>query len=208
MSAQISHLLLVYAAHLVAVASPGPSTMAIMGVAMKQGRAAALTLVLGIMTGSLFWAMLAAAGISTLLAQYAGALTALRIGGGLYLIVLAWKAGRAALRSGEPTMGGNVTTSRRKLYGRGVLLHLTNPKSILGWVAILSLGLRSDAPAANLPILLIGCATIGAITFSGYAIVFSTAFMARAYRKARRFIEGTLAVVFGYGGLRLLMLRP
>ncbi len=208
MSAQISHLLLVYAAHLVAVASPGPSTMAIMGVAMKQGRAAALTLVLGIMTGSLFWAMLAAAGISTLLAQYEGALTALRIGGGLYLIFLAWKAGRAALRSGEPTMGDDVTTSRRKLYGRGVLLHLTNPKSILGWVAILSLGLRSDAPAANLPILLIGCATIGAITFSGYAIVFSTAIMARAYQKARRFIEGTLAVVFGYGGLRLLMLRP
>ncbi|MNR59128.1 hypothetical protein D3C85_1803170 [compost metagenome] len=44
--------------------------------------------------------------------------------------------------------------------------------------------------------------------FCGYAIVFSTAPMVRGYRKARRWIEGTLATVFGAAGFKLLLARP
>ncbi len=42
------------------------------------------------------------------------------------------------------------------------------------------------------------------IHLGDYALLFSTPAMARAYRKARRWIEGPLAVFFGVGGLRLL----
>ena len=68
--ADLHHLLLVYAAYVVAVASPGPSTMAIMGDAMRDGRAPAVVLALGVMTGSLFWAALAGAGLATLLTAW------------------------------------------------------------------------------------------------------------------------------------------
>ena len=40
--------------------------------------------------------------------------------------------------------------------------------------------------------------------FVGYALLFSTGVMARAYRKSRRWVEGTLAVVFACAGLHLL----
>ncbi|WP_244309307.1 hypothetical protein [Pseudomonas duriflava] len=40
--------------------------------------------------------------------------------------------------------------------------------------------------------------------FCGYAIVFSTAPMVLAYRRARRWIEGTLALVFGAAGAKLM----
>ncbi|EJM70079.1 hypothetical protein PMI30_00864 [Pseudomonas sp. GM50] len=43
--------------------------------------------------------------------------------------------------------------------------------------------------------------------FCSYAIVFSTAPMIRGYRRARRWIEGTLALVFGAAGLKLLFSR-
>ena len=43
--------------------------------------------------------------------------------------------------------------------------------------------------------------------FCGYAVVFSTAPMVRLYRRARRWIEGVLAVFFGFAGLRLLLSR-
>ncbi|MFN4058807.1 MAG: hypothetical protein ACK4HW_11605 [Roseinatronobacter sp.] len=39
-----SQLALVYLAYLIAIASPGPSTMAIMGTAMQSGRKPALAL--------------------------------------------------------------------------------------------------------------------------------------------------------------------
>ena len=95
--AHFEQLLLVYTAYVMAAASPGPANMAIMGIAMSKGRAPAMVLAAGIVTGSLFWAVLAATGISTVLSAYAGALTALKIAGGLYLLYLAYRSARSAL---------------------------------------------------------------------------------------------------------------
>ncbi|CAM3192705.1 LysE family translocator [Paracoccus nototheniae] len=204
----VNQLLIVYAAYVIATASPGPSNMAIMAVAMRQGRGPALTLALGVMTGSLIWAVLAASGMSAFLASYAHALFALKIVGGVYLLYLAFRAARSALRGQAPEAGlVDAPASRRALYRRGMLLHLTNPKAVLAWMAIMSLGLRPDAPAATLQAIILGCAGLGLIVFGGYALVFSTAPMVRAYQKARRGIEGVLALFFGYAGLRLLMAR-
>lgn len=202
---QLNDLMLVYAAYLIAVASPGPSTMAIMGVALSQGRASAVALALGVMTGSLFWAVLAAAGMSTVLASYAEALVLIKIAGGFYLLYLAYKSARSALATPARQARTAPKTKRTMLYRRGVLLHLTNPKSILGWVAIMSLGLRPDAPPNTFQAIIAGCAILGLSVFVGYALIFSTAFMGRAYQKSRRWIEGTLAMVFGYAGIRLLL---
>lgn len=202
---QIQHLLIVYTAYFIAVASPGPSTMVIMGTAMSQGRASAVALALGVMTGSLFWAILAAAGLSTLLTGYADALLVIKIAGGLYLLYLAYKSAKSALSPNARQVKAEAPARRLTLYRKGVLLHLTNPKSILGWAAIMSLGLRPDAPPHTLTAILAGCAILGLIIFVGYALMFSTEIMGRAYQKSRRWIEGTLAMVFGYAGLRLLL---
>ena len=48
MTVDLHHLLLVFTAYVIAAASPGPSNMRIMGVAMHQGRQAALTLAAGV----------------------------------------------------------------------------------------------------------------------------------------------------------------
>ncbi|WP_206614901.1 hypothetical protein [Paenirhodobacter populi] len=44
-----------------------------------------------------------------------------------------------------------------------------NPKSILSWIASMSLGFRADAPAGMLPVIVDGCAILGVIVFGGYA---------------------------------------
>ncbi|MGO4570019.1 LysE family translocator [Rhizobium sp. 2YAF20] len=201
----IHHLLLLYAAYLIAVASPGPSTMAIMGVAMNQGRASAVALALGLMTGSTFWAVLAATGISTILTAYAEALFAIKIAGGLYLLYLAYRSANSALSPTARQVKTDTPTRRTTLYRRGVLLHLSNPKSILGWIAIMSLGLRPDASPHTFQAIVAGCAILGFLVNVGYALIFSTTLMARAYQKSRRWIEGTLAAIFGYAGIRLLL---
>lgn len=76
-------------APMMAAASPGPSTTAIMGAAMGQGCASAIALALGVISGSLFWGVLAATGLSTVLAAWAPAIFAIKICGGLYLLWLA-----------------------------------------------------------------------------------------------------------------------
>ncbi|MHC8308673.1 LysE family translocator [Pseudomonas sp. GT1P32] len=210
MSFDLHHLLLVFTAYIVGAASPGPSNMRIMGIAMHQGRKPALLLAAGVISGSFFWGSMAATGVSAILAQFAQALIALKIVGGIYLIYLAIKAGRSALASDkriEQMMAAAPTVSGFSLYRRGLLMHLTNPKALLGWIATMTLGLGPEATPTTVAIILAGCAVLSITIFCGYAIVFSTAPMIRGYRKARRWIEGTLALVFGAAGIKLLLSR-
>lgn len=210
MSFDFHHLLLVFTAYIVGAASPGPSNMRIMGVAMHQGRQPALLLAAGVISGSIFWGSMAATGVSAVLAQYAQALGVLKMIGGAYLLFLAIKAGRSALTSDErleKELAAAPNVSGFSLYQRGLLMHLTNPKALLGWIATMTLGLGPEASPNTVAIILAGCAVLSVTIFCGYAIVFSTAPMIRGYRRARRWIEGTLALVFGAAGIRLLFSR-
>lgn len=178
---------------------------------MTHGRQAGLTLAAGVISGSLFWGVMAATGVSALLARFAEALFVLKILGGLYLLYLAVKALRNALR---PDTGGEVATvlhehhpSASALYWQGLLMHVANPKAVLAWIALVTLGIGPGAGAGDVATILLGCAILSVLIFGGYAIIFSTAPMVRFYRRARRHIEGVLALFFGAAGLRLLMSR-
>ncbi|WP_062470801.1 LysE family translocator [Variovorax boronicumulans] len=204
----VSQIALVYGTYLIATASPGPSNMAIMGTAMRDGRRPALALAAGVVTGSLFWAILAATGVSAVLTAYAQALVVLKIAGGLYLLYLAFRAGRSAMRPGADAMKGSAERGAlryRTLYRQGVLMHIGNPKAIMSWIAIISLGVRQDTPAGGLPAIVGGCVLLGIMVFGGYAIVFSTASMIALYARLRRWIEGVLSAVFAAAGLKLLV---
>jgi threonine efflux protein len=201
-------LLVAYTAYLVATVSPGPSNLAIMATAMSAGRKPALALALGVISGSCTWAMLAALGVSALLASFAFALTILKIVGGLYLLYLGWKSARAALSKvdlAQQASGGPVRLGA--LYRRGLAMHLTNPKAILSWLSIISLGLPPDAPGSVTAAIVVGCVCLGVLVFGGFAILFSAKAMALAYRRVRRWVEGAMAIIFGFAGLKLLISR-
>ena len=204
-----SDLALVYAAYALVVGSPGPSTLAIMGTAMSEGRITGLALALGVSAGSITWGILAALGISALLASYAPALYAIKIAGGIYLLYLAWRSARSALQTVELPLASSAQHTRpyARTFGRGYLMHLTNPKAILGWAAIMTLGLKPDMPAALIMAMLAGCLAISLTFNCGYALLFSTSTMVEGYRKIRRWVQSALAVFFAAAGLKLLMTR-
>lgn len=207
----INHLLVVFAAYVIAAGSPGPSNLRIMGVAMNQGRKAGLTLAAGVISGSLIWGISAATGVSALLARYAEALLVLKIFGGIYLLYLAVRAARSAMTpdtapSSSPARP-DAPPSAAALYRHGLFMHLANPKAVLAWIALVALGLGPDASWHDVTAILAGCAVLSVAIFGGYALVFSTAPMIRVYRRARRGIEGVLAAFFGFAGLRLLFSR-
>ncbi|RFU44953.1 LysE family translocator [Paraburkholderia sp. DHOC27] len=203
-----ANVLLAYTAYFVGTASPGPSNLAIMSLAMGSGRKAAFAFALGVMSGSFSWALLATLGLSALLATYSQLLVAIRIVGGLYLLWLAWKSARSAIAPRQPD--ANVTRAPQplsRLYVRGLLLHLTNPKAILVWLSIVSLAVPASGGASHsLPVVL-GCMGIGVFVFSSYAVLFSTATARRVYGAIRRWLDGSLAVVFSVAGLKLLTAR-
>ncbi|TLX14245.1 LysE family translocator [Rhizobium sp. MHM7A] len=201
-------LIVVYIAYVIAAGSPGPSNLAIMNVAMSRGRRPALALSAGVITMSTCWGLIAVTGISTLLVRYAHALTILKMAGGLYLLWLAWKAARSAAATDAPASRAvRSAVPLGALYRRGILMHLGNPKSVLAWVAIMSLGLKPGASTQMAVTAFGGCVLLGMSIFAGYAILFSTAPMVRGYARARRWIEASLAMFFAGAGSRLLFSR-
>jgi len=199
-------LVIAFSAYFLGVASPGPSNLAIMNVAMRDGCKAALILASGVVMGSLTWGLLAAFGLSALLSAWSGALIVVKIFGGLYLLWLAFKSARSALKKRTPAtaLPALPVERARKLFLRGLALHLTNPKAIFVWLSIISMALPANASSAQTLPVVLGCVSIGIAVFGGYALLFSTAQARRVYRAMGRWLDGVLALTFGYAGLRIL----
>jgi len=208
-SLYLPSLLLILTVFSVGVASPGPATLMIMNVAARQGRAAAVILSLGIVTGSMIWATVAALGFVAALKTSVLFFTALKIAGGLYLLFLSGKAFLSARRASEadtaPAAPAPVSVPRQ--YLRGLLLHLTNPKAPLVWMATLSVGTSQAAPPAFLFTAIALCALAGMLIFIGYAVLFSTRTAINAYQALRRPVDLVMGLLFGAAGLKILTLR-
>lgn len=209
LSTYLPGILMAYSAFLLAIASPGPNVLAVIGTSMSIGRASGVALAVGVAAGSLCWAVLTVLGLSALLSAYATALTVIKIGGGLYLLWLAYKALRSAA-SPHDIEARELAGGRRTPAGyflRGLTIQMTNPKAALAWIAIVSLGLQQEAPAWVGVVIVSGTSLLSLIVHLLYALAFSTRPMVRIYSKCRRAIQATLGVFFAFAGIKLLTSR-
>ena len=202
-------ILLAYTVLIVGIFSPGPAVLAIIGTALNRGRMPSLQLASGVVCGSAFWGVAAAAGMAAILASYAYALTILKIVGGLYLLWLASKAFRSALKgqgTDQASLAAKSGTPAR-MWTAGLLLHLTNPKAIMAWLATIALGVTTSSPVWVSFVIVFGGIIISTIGNLTYALVFSTRPAASLYLRAKRPIEFIFAGFFGLAGIKLLMSR-
>ena len=199
---------LIISAAFIAVASPGPATLAISSTAMNNGRRQALVLASGIWTGSLLWSASAAFGLSALMLANAWVFEIFRYLGAAYLLYLAYRSLRLAIRPAIAESESSVDRpADRSAYLRGLLLHLTNPKAVLFFGALYSVIVNPNAQAGVLLsiILVVGC-TSGSILF-GYALLFSIARVRAWYDRSRRLFDSLFAGFFAFAGLKIWMTR-
>ena len=202
-------ILLAYSAFLLAIASPGPNILAVIGTSMSVSRASGMALAMGVATGSFTWAVLTVFGLSAILATYASALFAIKVFGGFYLLWLAYKSFKSAA-SRHDIEAKELAGGRRTSFGyfkRGYIIQMTNPKAALAWVAIISLGLQAGAPLWVGVAIVVGTFAMSIAIHLMYAVAFSTPAMVRLYGKSRRAIQGVLGAFFAFAGLRLLTSR-
>ncbi|MDP2118721.1 MAG: LysE family translocator [Hoeflea sp.] len=198
---------LILTAAFLATASPGPSTLAIAGTAMAHGRSQALALVAGITSGSWIWSIAAALGLSAVMFANAWVFELLRYLGAGYLLFLAYRSARAAMSSTPAKLRTVSARSRRSAYGKGLAMHLTNPKAILFFGALYSVGVPASATAWEMcsVVIIVGLQSVA--IFVAYAVLFSNPRVVGIYVRLRRWFEGAFAVAFGIAGLKLLTAR-
>ena len=199
-----------YAACLLAIASPGPNILAVMGTSMSVGRKAGMALAIGVAMGSLSWGLLTVLGLAALLSSYAFMLIGLKIIGGLYLLWLAFGAFKSSVSSPDirsKAMSCEYQTPRGNAI-RGYTVNMTNPKAALSWVAIIALGLPPEAPLWVVLVIVLGCSGLSIAVHLTYALMLSATVMSSLYLRARRGLQATLGAFSPLAGLKLLFSRP
>ena len=121
-----------------------------------------------------------------------------------YLLYLAVKSLRSALKGGGLTM---QSVSVERLFVKGFLIHITNPKAILAWGAIYAIALPAGAGAAQVWQLFGFLIVTSMFVFFGYGILFSNPAIVRGYTAAKRWFDGIFAALFGAASLKILTAR-
>ena len=131
-----SHLLAFALIALGLVLTPGPNMIYLVSRSISQGRAAGLVSLAGVGLGFIVYMLCAAFGITALVFAVPYAYDALRIGGALYLLYLAWQALRPGGRS--PFQVRELPPDRpRRLFAMGLLTNLLNPKAAMLYLSLL-----------------------------------------------------------------------
>ena len=112
---------------------PGPDILFVLTQGMTRGWRAGVVFAAGLCTGLVAHVTAAALGISVLLMSSEVAFMALKFAGAAYLLYLAFKAFRARRENHFRVDAGGGVVGR--LYRRGILMNLLNPKVILFFLA-------------------------------------------------------------------------
>ncbi|MEZ5913662.1 MAG: LysE family translocator [Paracoccaceae bacterium] len=194
-------------AWVLAGASPGPATLSIAGTAMNGGRAAGLCVAAGILFGSACWGLAAAAGLSAIMLAHVWLFEVLRYAGAAYLLFLALKSLRSALSAGKAMHERGYSGSPSRLFAKGALIHLTNPKAILSWASIFAIVLPAGSDPGSVFGLFAFLYSGSLLVFPGYALLFSAPGMVKVYKRMKRGFELVFAGFFGFASLKILTAR-
>ncbi|WP_026381625.1 LysE family translocator [Afifella pfennigii] len=195
----------------VAAIAPGPSNVLIVETSLSRGARPALALAFGVSTGSFLWALGSALGIGIFLLESA-AYPYLVVLGAIVLFKLAADSARQALRqpvgrkgragprpaetgaeerlesdvrgAGKDAAPGALTERPLALMGKGLVVSLSNPKSALFWIAVMSLALQPDAAPSLLAAIVLGCTALAVVIYSGFAMAVQIPALRELYAQA------------------------
>ena len=202
-------LLAFLAAAILLTLSPGPDNMMVLGIGMAKGRARGVAFGIGCALGCLSHTLLAAIGVSALIAASPTAFTLLKVCGGLYLAWMGFNAIRSRGGAGASRAEG-VTESPRTLFLRGVLANAINPKVALFFLSFLPQFVVAQRGGANLQTGLLGLVfTAQAAILFGLLGYFSGAVGAWLTRRPRAgmWMDRIAGAIFIALGLRLIVAR-
>jgi len=190
--------------HLLAVASPGPSTMLVVQTAAVSGRRGGLVAAFAMMLGAVAWATAALYGLQALFAQFAWLYRVFQIAGGLFLVYLAgviWRHARDPL----PEIASVARGSDGQIFVRALLLQLGNPKIMVFFGSIFLSILPQDLPGWMQAVVLAIVAFDEFTWFALLALMFSGASARAFYRRAKFWLDRIMGGALALLGLRLAL---
>ena len=164
--------------------TPGADTMYILGRSISQGKKAGILSALGISTGSLVHCIIAAFGLSIIIAKSAIAFSTIKYLGAAYLIYLGIKALLTKSQNEfEIEKLDKKKTSNGKIFVSGILTNILNPKVALFFLAFLPQFIDPNYATNFMPFIILGLTFIATGTIWCLALALFSAKLSDRIRK-------------------------
>ncbi|MES1942148.1 lysine exporter protein LysE/YggA [Salinisphaera sp. T5B8] len=203
-SYSVAHWAAFFTAALLLNLTPGPDMAYVLAHSLRRGRRAGFVAMGGVWTGAFVHVVLAALGLSAVLASSAAAFALVKYLGAAYLVWLGIQAWRA---SGEAMPQTPVAAvSARATFGRGVLVAALNPKVAMFFLAFLPQFVVPGAGPVAAQLFLHGCLIIVVAAFVEPPMVWFAATFAQRLRsnvRVQRWLDRALGSLFIALGARL-----
>jgi threonine/homoserine/homoserine lactone efflux protein len=167
----IETLIAFFSAALLLALVPGPDNIFVLTQSIFQGKKSGLMIVMGLCTGLIFHTLAVTFGVAVIFQTSEIAFTILKIIGAVYLLYLAWQIFNAS--SEKIDTKNNSIIDYKKLYIRGIIMNITNPKVSIFFLAFLPQFTNPNIGTVSLQMLLLGGLFIVAtiLVFSSIALL-------------------------------------
>ncbi len=128
-------LITFFTASILLALAPGPDNIFVLTQSALHGKGSGLIVMLGLCTGLIAHTTAIALGVAVIFQTSAIAFSALKFIGAGYLLYLSWQAFSAPVEKYKGESSGIV--NYRKLYCRGIIMNITNPKVSIFFLAFL-----------------------------------------------------------------------
>lgn len=117
--------------------SPGPAVLFVISQSLRWGALAGIWVAAGIISANIVWFALSAVGIGAVLVASGKWFLVLKWAGAAYLVVLAVKPLLARQQDEGADAPREAALPPNRLWRRGLILQLTNPKALMFFAALL-----------------------------------------------------------------------
>ncbi|UZW60037.1 LysE family translocator [Lysobacter enzymogenes] len=176
---------------------PGPDNVFVLTQSALRGKRAGLWVVLGLCSGLLVHTAAVALGVAALFERSRLAFDLLKYAGAAYLLYLAWQSLRAPAMTIEAGAGARGNAGR--LYLRGIVMNVSNPKVSIFFLAFLPQFVDKQAGSVTLQMLALGATFILATALVFGALALSAGAVGQRFarsQRAQRWMNRAAAAVF------------
>lgn len=191
----------------VAVMSPGPDTLLVLGNTLGGGQKSGFVTAIGVCSGFFVHITAAVLGLTAIVLASAALFTLVKLSGAAYLIYLGLRAWRS---DGTLSLNTKVRATALGLFTQGFLGNVLNPKVILFFMALIPQFV--DARAGNVPlqVVVFGSIDLG-LSFVWFTCLILLANRIRSLLLHRanvvKWLDRTLGSLLVAVGVRLLFTR-
>ena len=194
----IEILIAFFSASLLLALVPGPDNIFVLTQSIFQGKKSGLVIMLGLCTGLIFHTLAVTFGVAVIFQTSAIAFTILKIVGAIYLLYLAWQIFNAPSEKID-NKNNSISIDYKKLYYRGIIMNITNPKVSIFFLAFLPQFTNPALGTVSLQMLFLGALFIIATILIFGSIALLSGSLSKVFNKSeksQKFLNKLASFVF------------